>query len=158
MKRFAFAAGLLAALAAGPAYSESRDCSNLQKCAMLSDDENRLACYDGLMRAATEGPGKPTKNLWGKDSKEEETDAQKKVLAVVMERCRREIQTYGSAMVKACVDRDLAAHRALMDYTSEHQSILARCSGDMAQYGWAMMKACADRDIDAERALKAMSK
>ena len=157
MRCFALVAGVLAALVAGLTYgSESGDYPNLQKCATLPDDENRLACYDGIMRAAVEDSDKPTKDLWGTDPKEEEVNPQKKVLAVVMGRCHKEMQTYGSAIVKACVDRDITAHRALLDYPSEHLSILARCTGNMAQYGWAMVKACADRDIEAERALERM--
>ena len=75
MRRFALTASMIAALIAGAGHAEEpKDCSSLQKCATLSDDENRLACYDGLMRAATEGPCKPTKNLWGKDPKAEEVE------------------------------------------------------------------------------------
>lgn len=157
MKRFSLAAALLAALAVvQPAAAEAKDCSGLQKCAMLTDDESRLACYDGLFRAAPEEASKPTGGFWGKDTESPEAAAQKRVLTVVMQRCRREMQAYGSAMVKACVDQDMAAYRALLDYPSEHLSIQARCSGQMAQYGWAMVKACVDQDVQAERALKDM--
>ena len=159
MKRYSLVTALLAVLAvAQPAAAESKDCSSLQKCAMLTDDENRLACYDGLFRAATEEASKPTGGFWGRDAESQEAAAQKRVLAIVMKRCRREMQAYGSAMVKACVDQDMAAYRALLDYPSEHFSIQARCSGQMAQYGWAMVKACVDQDVEAERALKDMPK
>lgn len=149
--------GLLAMLAVAQlAAAESRNCSSLQKCAMLTDDKNRLACYDGLFRAATEEAGKPTGGVWGSDTESEEAAAQKRVLAIVMRRCRREMQAYGSVMVKACVDQDMAAYRALLDYPPEHLSIQARCTGQMAQYGWAMVKACVNQDVEAERALRGM--
>lgn len=158
MKQQALILGLLAMLVgAQPTAAESKDCSDLQKCATLTDDDNRLACYDGLFRAATEEVDKSTGSIWGKDAELEEAVAQKKVLAVVMQRCRREMQAYGSAMVKACVDQDMAAHRALLNYPPEYLSIQARCTGAMVQYGWAMVKACVDQDVEAERALKEMS-
>ena len=60
---------------------------------------------------------------------------------------------YGSAMVKACVDQDMAAHSALQTYPSEHAPIIERCIKMMGTYGWNMVKACTDQDIEAERAL-----
>ena len=57
----ALAVVLGAAAAAGAAAA---DCVSLQKCANLSEDGSRLACYDGLMRAATADPNEPSKNFW----------------------------------------------------------------------------------------------
>ena len=65
---------------------------------------------------------------------------------------------YGSAMVKACVDRDIEAYQALQSYPSEYSEMVDRCERDMGTYGWSMVKACADRDIEAERALGNMIK
>ena len=43
MKRIAWSIGMAVALIAAPAYGdEGKDCSSLQKCAALTDDENRL--------------------------------------------------------------------------------------------------------------------
>ena len=66
--------------------------------------------------------------------------------------------SYGNAMVKACVDRDMAAHRALQTYPVEHAAMVDRCKRRMGHHGWAMVRACADRDIEAERALRSMGK
>ena len=73
MKRMASTSGAvaLAVLASvallSPAFAQdaATDCSRLRKCAGLSDDENRLACYDGLMKAATAAPDEPARNLFG---------------------------------------------------------------------------------------------
>lgn len=133
---------------------------NIAKCAALPDDEIRLACYDGVVAAARSDPKKRGGSFWGdpppKEGPSEEARASKGILNVIMRRCRREMQAYGSVMVKACVDQDVEAHRALLDYPAEHLSVVARCSGQMAQYGWSMVKACADQDIEAERALRGM--
>ena len=72
----------------------------------------------------------------------------------IITRCRTQMQDYGSAMVKACVDQDIAALRSLNRYPKEHQTIVSRCHRQMKDYGYAMVKACADQDIQAEEALK----
>ena len=64
--------------------------------------------------------------------------------------------SFGSSLVKACVDQDMEAHRALQRYPAEHTAIVDRCTRQMQNFGWSLVKACADEDIDAERALKGM--
>jgi len=71
----------------------------------------------------------------------------------VIARCRRQMGEYGAAMVKACVDQDLAAAKALAEYPQELRDIVARCQRQMENYGWSMVKACADQDIEAASAL-----
>ena len=45
--------------------AHAADCVSPHKCANLSDDATRLACYDGLMKAATSDPDERAKNFWG---------------------------------------------------------------------------------------------
>jgi hypothetical protein len=71
----------------------------------------------------------------------------------IISRCRNQMQQYGAAMVKACVDQDLEAFQDLQSYPKEYQQIIDRCSHTMKQYGYSMVKACADQDIEAEKAL-----
>jgi len=73
----------------------------------------------------------------------------------IISRCRKQMGEYGAAMVKACVDQDIAAVNALANYPKDVQPIIARCHSQMKEYGWAMVKACADQDIAAEEALEA---
>lgn len=113
----------------------------LSQCVGISDDSERLACFDEAARNVDDQP------------RSSDSDARDQVI----ERCRRDMGEYGSAMVKACVDQDLAAFRSLQEYPSEHRAILARCFRDMGEYGPAMVKACADQDIAAEEALRRMS-
>ena len=95
------------------------DCVSLQKCVNLSEDGSRLACYDGLMRAATADPNEPSKNFWsgpvGQKNPLSKHDALDRATATVKEeiiaRCRKKMEQFGSAMVKACVDEDLDAYR-----------------------------------------------
>jgi len=68
-------------------------------------------------------------------------------------RCREAMGDYGSAMVKACVDQDVAAYQALASY-SAHEAMIKRCLRNMESYGWAMIKACVDQDMEAEDALR----
>ena len=71
----------------------------------------------------------------------------------IINRCKRDMGAYGAAMVKACVDQDIAAVTTLADYQNSHGDILARCLRDMREYGFALVKACADQDIQAQEAL-----
>ena len=71
----------------------------------------------------------------------------------IIQRCRNQMGQYGAAMVKACVDQDIEAARALNGYESKYASIVGRCMRQMRQYGFSMVKACADQDIEAEKAL-----
>ena len=113
----------------------------LSHCLDISDDTDRLACFDEAARNAGD---KPQTN---------EAEARDEVI----ERCRRDMGEFGSAMVKACVDQDLTALRSLQKYPLEHEPILERCLRDMGEFGPAMVKACADQDIAAEEALRRMS-
>ena len=74
------------------------------------------------------------------------------VRSSVIARCREAMGDYGAAMVKACVDQDLAAYVALARY-SGHEAEINRCRRDMESYGWAMVKACVDQDVEAEKSL-----
>lgn len=80
-------------------------------------------------------------------------DAIDSVRSSAIARCREAMGDYGSAMVKACVDQDVAAYQALASY-SAHEAMILRCRRNMESYGWAMIKACVDQDIEAEDALR----
>lgn len=71
----------------------------------------------------------------------------------IIDRCRAQMNSYGAAMVKACVDQDMQALKALRSYPKKYQPIIDRCIIQMSDYGQAMVKACADQDIEAEKAL-----
>jgi len=61
--------------------------------------------------------------------------------------------TYGSSLVKACVDQDIKAIVALNKYPSKYNPSIDRCMGQMRDYGYSLVKACVDQDIEAEKAL-----
>jgi hypothetical protein len=79
-----------------------------------------------------------------------ETDVKKEII----DRCKAQMDKYGSAMVKACVDQDLEAVAELKQIPSEYDPTVARCMKQMRKYGFSMVKACADQDIEAAKALK----
>lgn len=117
--------------------------SDWSRCASIQNDRERLACFDDLASkfrsAAPAGQAE-----------------QPGVLDSVMRRCRSQMGSFGASMVKACVDQDMEAHRALQRYPAEHAAIVDRCSTQMRSFGWSLVKACADQDIEAERALRGM--
>ena len=71
----------------------------------------------------------------------------------IVQRCREQMAGYGAAIVKACVDQDLEAIRALSIYPAQYSSILNRCRAQMDEYGWVIVKSCVDQDIEAQKAL-----
>ena len=79
-----------------------------------------------------------------------DTDVKKEII----DRCKVQMGSYGSAMVKACVDQDLSAVAEIKQIPDEHKKAVARCMKQMRQYGFAMVKACADQDIEADKALE----
>ena len=109
------------------------------QCSTIEHAAERLACYDSI---AAESAGRHiSSNDWNMEKE------------IIISRCRTQMGGYGSAMVKACVDRDITAYEELTDYLDSFAAFIDRCKKQMGEYGWAMVKACADRDIAAERAL-----
>ena len=125
----------------------SAQASDLAYCAQMKDDAERLACYDLL-----------AKELLSQEAREPTPDASDEAAEreTIISRCRDEMGEHGSAMVKYCAEKDIAAYRALQLYPAEHRSFVEHCTEDMGEYGWNMVKYCADKDIDAEQALTDM--
>ena len=71
----------------------------------------------------------------------------------IIDRCRVQLESYGAATVKYCVDHNLAAFDALAGYAETANEIVARCRRQMRSHGWATVKFCADQDIEAAEAL-----
>lgn len=137
----------IAAFALVAIQIDRAESSDLASCANVEDDAKRLACYDLLAKESLfQEDREPTA-----EPRDESAEREK-----IIERCRKEMGEYGSAMVKYCAEEDIAAYRALQRYPVEHSPFVERCIGEMGPYGWSMVKYCADEDIEAERALSDM--
>ena len=77
----------------------------------------------------------------------------KDVKQEIISRCKSQMGEYGAMMVKACVDQDIDAVKALNTYPKQHAAIVDRCMNQMRTYGYTMVKACVDQDVEAEKAL-----
>ncbi|MDP4573217.1 hypothetical protein ACMGGD_27560 [Pseudomonas sp. BNK-6] len=71
----------------------------------------------------------------------------------IVDRCKSQMDKYGSVMVKACVDQDLEAVTGLKQIPDEHKNTVARCMKQMRKYGYSMVKECVDQDLEAAKAL-----
>ena len=78
----------------------------------------------------------------------------------ILERCRSQMQEYGSSIVKACADQDLEAAKALTMYPRDESTteIVSRCEDAMSNHGWNLVKACADQDLEAKKDLVNLEK
>ena len=109
-------------------------------CSTIERDAERFACYDSIAAASA-----------GRHISSNDFDTEKDI---IISRCREEMGGFGSAMVKICVDQDIAAYEELVTYPDSHTTFITRCVKEMGDYGWQMVKHCADQDIAAERALR----
>lgn len=82
----------------------------------------------------------------------------KDVTKEIISYCRTEMSEYGASIVKACVDEEIRALKALNKYPSKYKTIVSRCMADMREYGFITVKACVDEDIKAEKALSKYEK
>lgn len=139
MKRFVLAAGMLAGFSLVSAFA-----ADLSECAAISDDGERLACYDALAKAASPA-------ATSQKGREEAS-----IRNEIIDRCQTQMGSYGASMVKACVDQDLEAYEELQKLISSHSSIIDRCASQMGSFGWSMVLACTEQDIEAAQALKRM--
>src|SRR5574341_32502 len=72
----------------------------------------------------------------------------------VVVRCLYHVGEFGTEMFRICVDQDLAAAKALSQYSADSREIVARCTKRMQHKGWATVKLCVDREIGTEGASK----
>lgn len=145
--RTTFAVSCLGAFALVAGMFVGAEASDLATCANVKDDAQRLACYDLIAEEAQEETA-------GELPAAESDEAAERTR--IISRCREEMGEHGSAMVKYCAEKDIAAYRALQRYAKELRLFIERCTREMGPYGWSMIKYCADKDIDAERALNDM--
>jgi hypothetical protein len=71
----------------------------------------------------------------------------------IIDRCKVQMDKYGAAMVKACVDQDIEAVEKINQIPDQYKSVVARCMKQMRKYGYSMVNACAEQDIEADKAL-----
>ena len=135
---------LAAAAVLAGAFAHGAAAMDLRECAAISDDGKRLACYDGLAKAAPPKAGS-------------QMDREEALIRDdTIDRCQAQMGSFGASMVKACVDEDMSAYRELRTLAAEHGAIVKRCRRQMVRFGWSMVLACSEEDIEAERALKQM--
>jgi hypothetical protein len=58
------------------------------------------------------------------------------------------------AWSKYCVEKDLAAAKALDAYPETAGAIMQPCIVAVGDYGWDVVKYCVDQDLEAARALE----
>jgi hypothetical protein len=62
----------------------------------------------------------------------------------VVLRCIFHLGEFGTGMVHSCTEADLAAARALRDYSAARHADIAACAEKYITHGWSRVKQCAD--------------
>lgn len=96
----------------------------------------RLACLDTIANPKKGGP--PI---------EVTSDERSRIITG----CLSQMGEFGSAMTRACAERDLSAYQALLAYPEACAPFVVRCARKVGQHGWGMVKICVDKDIGSER-------
>ena len=71
------------------------------------------------------------------------------VEAEVVDRCHYHLSEFGVDPVRDCIERDLAAGRALLALPATDRPLLEACTKSLARGGWAVVKACVDERLPA---------
>ena len=69
----------------------------------------------------------------------------------IINRCLAQAGEFGTAVVRACAEQDLASYEALLAYPEACAPFVVRCAKRVGQHSWGMVKICVDRDIGAEQ-------
>ena len=99
-------------------------------------DTDRLACLEAIANPV--GDQAPAKTTDDERSK-------------IINRCLAQTGEFGTAMVRACADRDLASYEALLAYPEACAPFVVRCAKRVGQHSWGMVRICVDQDIGAEQ-------
>jgi hypothetical protein len=75
--------------------------------------------------------------------------------AEIVPNCILAVGEWGTDMVQVCVDREVAALEAVLQYRTQARPSVARCTERWKRSGWVEVKACVEHDIEARAALAA---
>jgi len=91
----------------------------------------------------------PIGTLPAQEVKEEDLKAE------IVPNCILAVGEWGTDMVQVCVDREVAALEAVLQYRTQARASVARCTERWKRSGWVEVKACVEHDIEARAALAA---
>lgn len=73
--------------------------------------------------------------------------------AEIVPNCILAVGEWGTDMVQLCVDREVAALEAVLQYRTQARASVARCTERWKRSGWVEVKACVEHDIESQAAL-----
>ena len=81
------------------------------------------------------------------DTKEEDLKAE------IVPNCILAVGEWGTDMVQICVEREVAALEAVLQYRAQARASVTRCTERWKRSGWTEVKACVEHDVEASAAL-----
>ena len=67
--------------------------------------------------------------------------------SMIINRCLAQSGEFGTALVRACAEQDLASYEALLAYPEACAPFVVRCAKRVGQHSWGMVRICVDKDI-----------
>jgi hypothetical protein len=74
----------------------------------------------------------------------------------IKDRCEKVAGKFGKDMIKACVQRDVDAWKALDKYPDDAAEIIEWCRQRRQDLGWKLVKSCSDRELAARERVAAL--
>ena len=78
--------------------------------------------------------------------------------AEIVPTCILAVGEWGTDMVEICVEREVAAVEAVLQYRARARASVARCTERWKRSGWTEVKACVEHDMEADAALAEYAK
>jgi hypothetical protein len=78
--------------------------------------------------------------------------------AEIVPKCILAVGEWGTDMVELCVQQEVSALEAVLQYRTQAKGSVARCTERWKRAGWTEVKACVEHDIEATAALADYSK
>ena len=101
-----------------------------------SQDTERLACLEAIT------------NPVGDQASVKATSDER---SMIINRCVAQAGEFGTAVVRACAEKDMASYEALLAYPEACAPFVVRCAKRVGQHSWGMVRICVDKDIGREQ-------
>jgi len=86
----------------------------------------------------------------------DDTEHEREVRKAILADCKKQVGSFGAALVKSCVEQNVEAYEQVKNYGDEHQAVIEHCKDQMLAIGnWFIVQSCIEMEVEAEASLEA---